>query len=709
MGEKVGKGKLKGQITVLASFIFGLLVSLLVVMTESVAYTGAKTRINSIVNLGVQSLFSQFSRPVLDRYEIFGGVISEETEVIKTLHSYMDENCRLGSGAWFDRVFDPYGLKVSGINILEKKMLTDDEGEHFYEEITSYMKYGQFDDDILNFLPEMLETSKQDNIEAVSDELTARQKEAGKIDEKVLRLLMYVEGVKTTSTGFRQFFGNLSGAGSFVKRICVNGTGFGQTGVNNRQVYDAVESKYYDIVSELEQLKGELDLIKAVYFHPLTKGMFIDVGFRSVALGILDEINKTAAKVTQSLELVAEIEADINTLMGNLVNSRSVLAANSSELEDEVVTAFAQEFDELAKYETGENIRLFLVATLKESLVNCQQVIGKMQSVVGDLSGVYMDIQSINSVYGMIDDTISVCRGYNASEIIFNYDGVSLGKGESLAVIEKIKDVFTNNILKLVVGNDTEVSGKKITYSDLSSEKCGPVKSVWQMDLSPDALYEDFLYNRYVSLNFSSFINPNNEGLLAYEMEYILGGAKKDRENLKTVLNELVGLRFVSNFTYIICDVEKKTECKNMAIGLLGFTGVHGVIKAGQYLLLGGWAYGEAINDAQILVEGGKVPFKKTADTWRTKLADIVEKNVKAEKTDNLTGLDYCEYLQLMLFLENKQDKIFRTMDMMELNMINAGYEHIRMYKYLYSLTGSVYFRYRNGEYGYTQEFDFSY
>ncbi len=709
MGEKNGKKKLKGQITVLAGLIFGLLVSLLVVMIESVAYTGAKVRINSIVNLGVQSLFSQFSRPLLDRYEVFGGVISDEDEVIATLHGYMKENCRLGSGAWYDRVFDPYGLKIGGINIEEKKMLTDDDGEHFYDEIAGYMKYGQFDNDIMKFLPEMLESSKQDNIKAVNKELSARQKEANKIDAKILRVLMYVEGVKTNSTGFKQFFGNLSGAENFVKKICVKGTGFGQTGVNNSQIYDAVDSKYYDIIEGLEQLKGELDLIKAVYFHPLTKGMFIDVGFRTVSAGILNELNETGAKIAQSLELIAEIETDIEVLMGNISESRNVLAANSSELEPEVVTAFSQEFDELAKYRTGENNELFSTAALKESLYTCQQEIANMQYAVEALVAADMDIYNIDSIYGLVDDAINVCRGYSASAIVFNYEGVSLGKGQSLDVIEKIRDVFENNIIKLVTDSDANISDKKITYSDLSTEKCGGNEEVWAIDLSPEALYKDFLYNRYVALNFSTFTNPNKEGHLMYEIEYILGGFKKDKDNLKTVLSELVGIRFVSNFTYIICDVEKKLECKKMAIALLGFTGVHGIIKAGQYLLLSGWAYGEAINDAKILVEGGKVPFKKTSNTWHTRLSDIVEKSVKSEKTDNVTGLDYVEYLQLMLFLENKKTKTFRTMDVMELNMIQAGYGHIRMYKYLYSLKGSVYFQYRNGEYDYMQEFDFSY
>lgn len=709
MGEKDGISKLNGQITVLAGLVFGILVSLFVVMIESAACTGAKTRINSIVNLGVQSLFSQFSRPVLDKYEVFGGVISEEDKIISTLYNYINENCQVNSKNFFSNSFDPYGIKIEGINIDEIKLLTDNQGEYFYDEITGYMKYGQFDNNILDSLSEMTETSKQEKIELINSELEDRYYEATKIDEKVLRLLMYVEGVKTTSSGFKLFFGSLTGANSFVKKLCPDGTGFGITGVNNRQIYDAVASKYYDITGSLEMLKSELDLIKNVYYHPLTKGTFIDWGFRMSASEILNEINSAAEKINNSLELIGEIEEDINTLSINLNGSRNVLEKNGDVLDAEVVGAFAKEIDELDKYKTGESITLINIGDLKQKLLECQWVMGEMQLSVSNLANIYMDIDSIDSVYGVVDSCVEVCKKYDASEIVFNYEGISLGKGESISVIEKIQDVLSNNVLKMVIEDDSKISNKKISYTDLSSAKKLTNNGLWEFDLGMEQLYKDFLYNKYVNLNFSSFANPNTEGLLEYEIEYILGKSLKDKDNLKKVVSEMVNLRFAPNFTYILCDAAKKNECWNMAVMLLGFTGVRGIIKSGQYLLMSAWAYGEAINDVKILMNGGRVPFKKSADTWRTNLTDIVAKEIKNSKPDSLNGLDYNEYLQLMLFLENKQNKIFRTMDMMEINMIQAGYEHIRMYRYLYSLKGSVYFQFRDGVYDYTQKFDFSY
>lgn len=699
----MGGKRLKAQITVYAGLIFGLILSLLLVLIESAVCAGAKTRINTVVNVGVQSLFSQYSRPVLDKYEVFGGVISEQAGVEQKLYEYIQENCKFTGG------FNPYSVALKGVSIEEIKMLTDDNGTYFYDEITGYMKYGQFDNSILEFVPLMTETAKTKELDEVKDELTKRQKEASKIDGKILKLLMYVEGVKTTSTGLSQFFGRLSGTGDFVKRIAPLGNDRQSVGVSEDMIYQAVSGKYYDITEKLENLKGELDWIIYVYHYPLTLGYFSDDGFRSGAAGILSEIHQTQKKLEQSLNLIEEIEQDTGKLMGNLSVSREIFNVNRPSLSNSVNTAFSQEFDELEKYGTGEAVTLCNLEELKRQLSDCQIVLSEMEAAVSGLAGCYMDIDSIGEVYGMVDDCIAICRQYPAGAIQFHYDGLSLGEGMSLDALEKIKNVFTNNQLKLVIEDTGSISTNKSSYKDLSSMYCKFSAGSRSFDIDLQNLYEDFLYNKYVDLHFSNYLNPNKEGILQYESEYILGKKSVDKDNLKEVVSRLIMLRFTMNFSYIICDVEKKRECLTMATALLGFTGVHGIIKLGEYLLLAAWSYGEAVNDVKILMDNGTVSLVKNEQEWKTKLEDIVTKNITNEAQGNDAGLDYSEYLQLLLFLENKEKKIFRTMDIMELNMIAQGYPHIRMYRYLYGIKGTVLFEYYHGKYQYTQTMEFHY
>lgn len=705
------KKRMNAQITIFASLVFGIMISLFVVMIESAVSAGAKTRINSIVNVGVQSLFSQYSRPLLEQYEIFGGVISSQEDILDYLNYYIYENCSQDSKSLFGMNFDPYGIRLSETNLMECNMLTDNNGEYFYEEIIEYMKYGQFDDSIMEFVPEMLEVSGKEAVETVSGELTQRQKEAAKIDAKVLKLLMYVEGIKTTSSGFVQFFGKLSGADSFVKRICVNGTDYGQTGVNNQMVYDAVKSHYYDIITELEGLKGDLDMIIAIYNHPLTKGVFADEGFRWHAGEILSVVTQTIEKTDMALEIIEQIEMDKDTLLRNLKQSKTVLENGRESMKEEVAEAFSQEFTELERYALTDGNSLCGITDIRQKLMDNKGILLEMQNAVGGLLGCGMDIDSIGMVYGEIDACMEVCRKYRAADAVFHYEGITLGKGKSLELIEKIKNVFSNNVLGLVLEDQKQVSAKKIDYTDLSSMKCPADDSDSSINLSPKALYRDFLYNKYVDSNFSCYTSPNKNGFLEYEMEYILGKQNSDRDNLKETVEKLLALRYVADFSHIICDMERKQECLQMATALLGFTGVLGIIKAGQFLLMMAWSYGEAINDIKILMSGGRLSLKKTAANWETGLDDIVEKKIigKDISHQDEDGFTYNEYLQLLMFLENKEKKIFRTMDMMELNMISRGYPHIRMYRYLYSVRGTSLFSYRGGRQEYTQEFEFHY
>ncbi|MDD6571741.1 MAG: DUF5702 domain-containing protein [Thermoflexaceae bacterium] len=705
------KKQMNAQITIFASLVFGIMISLFVVMIESAVSAGAKTRINSIVNVGVQSLFSQYSRPLLEKYEIFGGVIGSQEDILDYLNRYIYENCSRDSKSLFGLDFDPYGIRLSETNLMECNMLTDNNGEYFYEEIIEYMKYGQFDDSIMEFVPEMLEVSGQETVETVSGELTQRQKEAAKIDAKVLKLLMYIEGVKTTSSGFVQFFGKLSGADSFVKKICVNGTNYGQTGVYNQMVYDAVKSHYYDIITELEGLKGDLDMIIAIYNHPLTKGVFADEGFRWHAGEILSVVTQTIEKTDMALEIVEQIERDKDTLSKNLKQSRAVMENGRESMKEEVAESFSQEFIELEKYALTDGNSLCDITDIRQKLMDNKGILWEMQNAVGGLLGCGMDIDSIGMVYGEIDACMELCRKYHASDMVFHYEGITLGKGKSLELIEKIKNVFSNNVLGLVLEDQKQVSAKKIDYTDLSSMKCPADDSGSSINLSPKALYRDFLYNKYVDSNFSCYTNPNMNGFLEYEMEYILGNQNSDKENLKETVGKLLVLRYVTDFSHIICDMERKQECLQMAAALLGFTGVLGIIKAGQFLLMMAWSYGEAINDIKILMSGGRISLKKTAANWETGLDDIVEKKIigRDKSHQDEDGLTYNEYLQLLLFLENKEKKIFRTMDVMELNMISRGYPHIRMYQYLYSVRGTSLFSYRGGRQEYAQEFEFHY
>lgn len=700
--------RLKAQITIMAALVFGLIATLMSVLMESIVHTGIKTKTNIAVNLGVQSVFSQYSKPLLDRYEVFGGVVSEPKEVLALLYGYVKDNCVNEDGILFGKIFDPYSVKLQDLVIEEEKYLTDDKGTPFYDEITNYMMYGQFDDEVYKMLPELLNTSHEKAINTVDKQLKAREKEASQIDAKILRLVMYVEGIQTTSAGFKHSFGHLCSASSFVKKICVNGTAFGQTGLDHGEIYSVVSGEYLDLMEELDGLKSDLDLIIATYNSPLMKGLFIDIGYRNHASQLAFAVDDSLTKVVQALNLIGQIEDDTNKFMQHLSTSRNVLNAQKGKMDANSFKGFTQEFNELLMYGDGTANSLCNIQDIKSKLEICQGQLTTMKDSLVALAWIPMDINTIGNVYGEIDSCKALCSSFIGSEIRFNYENISLGKGSSLAVIEKVQEVFAEGLFKYVLG-DKEVSSKNINFNNLSSQVKYVKDDQWTVSIDPEIMYKDYLYNKYVSMKFSSFINPSSNGLLEYEMEYILGDSMSDQTNLQSTITQLINFRFAMNFSHMLCNPDKKSKCKATAITLLGFTGVHGVIKLGQYLLMSAWTYAEAVNDVKILVAGGKVPLKKTAASWKTNLEDIMEGRLASDSDANPSGFKYEDYIQLLLFLENKNRKIFRTMDMMEINMIQSGYEHSRMYKYLYSIKGNAVFSYWHGTMDYQQDFAYQY
>ena len=157
------------------------------------------------------------------------------------------------------------------------------------------------------------------------------------------------------------------------------------------------------------------------------------------------------------------------------------------------------------------------------------------------------------------------------------------------------------------------------------------------------------------------------------ELEYLIGGKNTDGGNFKSVVDELLLLRFVMNFAYIVTDPDKLTTCETTAaiLCLLAPT-MQPIVK---YLIAGCWAYIEAVLDVYMLVNGHKVMFLKTKETWRSTYESLGSLDTFAEDSDGEEGLDYKEYLMILLAFHG--DSIYyRMLDLMQLNVNTPGTEH---------------------------------
>ncbi len=227
-------------------------------------------------------------------------------------------------------------------------------------------------------------------------------------------------------------------------------------------------------------------------------------------------------------------------------------------------------------------------------------------------------------------------------------------------------------ILNLVMPKEKTVSEKKIILSEVPSHRelnvgCGDFSD----EQSEQGTAEKLLFGEYVLEHFASVIDEK-EKILDYEVEYIISGEATDRENLRKVVNKLMILRFVPNYTYLQTSAQKKAEAEALALTLCSVLAVPAITEATAQGILLAWAFGESLVDLKTLLKGNRVPFIKDDNSWQLSLSGLLkleDGNAINDGADSEEGLGYEEYLRILLFLEDNEEVAMRTLDLIELNL----------------------------------------
>lgn len=237
---------------------------------------------------------------------------------------------------------------------------------------------------------------------------------------------------------------------------------------------------------------------------------------------------------------------------------------------------------------------------------------------------------------------------------------------EEESLYESAKSLVTTGVLGLVLDDVTSVSKESISNLNLPSnlEKTNTQKSALS-DVEKRAAFV-----KYIECYFSNYVQDTkygkNDTALKYEMEYILCGKVSDKENLTGVIEQLVVIRNISNMAYLVTDAEKMEEITSLSETVALAVGVPFLTPVIQAILLEAWSLTEAVIDVRALVNNKKIPIVKTKDNWQSQLKNIGKTESNKENTK---GLDYTEYLEILLLAQNPHDTVFRTMDLIQVNI----------------------------------------
>ena len=330
------------------------------------------------------------------------------------------------------------------------------------------------------------------------------------------------------------------------------------------------------------------------------------------------------------------------------------------QLDEEMSISLKGEIEQVHIYSGGKGdyYKVEEISSLvKENMKGLEESLKQLDSYTEkrDMSGLLKELENYED---MLDS-------WDMEMLQLNYSN-HVVKKEDKGFLDDIKDLRQHGVLAFFIESEvlSEKGWERERYEDRKGGDREQGNVITEMT-------KKVLINEYIRKKFGCFTDKIEGTVLDYEIEYILSGKDRDRDNLEQTIGKLLLIREGMNLIYLMQDSAKKAEAESLAIALVGFTGMYGVIKVTQVLILAIWAFVEAVIDVRLLLEGEKVALLKNSGNWNTSLEGVknFKKEVGTAGIKQKEGLSYQDYLRVLLFLSDDSQKDYRMMDLIEENI----------------------------------------
>ena len=246
--------------------------------------------------------------------------------------------------------------------------------------------------------------------------------------------------------------------------------------------------------------------------------------------------------------------------------------------------------------------------------------------------------------------------------------------GSDTKKYKKTYDMREGIISRTIYGSYIKPSHKKLMLEGLASYRenidgIGVVKPGYDTD----SLTSNLLYTEYLSKKFRNYADAEEDGY--YEQEYILNGKNTNIANLRCTVEKLFSMRAAANTMMIFRDSGKRAQAQAIAEPIAAAAAIAIKVDITEPLtdfFMVCWSTSEAVLDVRTLLSGGKVPLVKQSEDWRLQnILKVPFSGAMKGKTDG-EGLDYSNYMKLLMVIENEVHPTVMTMraiDMIELNL----------------------------------------
>ncbi len=240
-----------------------------------------------------------------------------------------------------------------------------------------------------------------------------------------------------------------------------------------------------------------------------------------------------------------------------------------------------------------------------------------------------------------------------------------------------ILKALRKGVILTIVAGDKPISEKSIRKKELPSGR-SLQKGTMELEKEHSGILSNLLFREYLVQHFPNYTGKKTGAALDYQLEYIICGKNGDQENMRKMAFDLMMLRSGIDFFCCNLDGTMRSEALALATSLTAWIPIPAVAVAAQRALQEGillaWAFGESLIDLRCLLNGGKVPIRKTRDNWQLKLSNLaqISELLRSDvNSDNENGLTYTDHLRILLFcgMGNLKDQKMRALDLIQAQM----------------------------------------
>ena len=589
------KKNYSASITVFLSLSFVLIAALILTITESARTIAQKYYMQTALNSAMESLFSEFHRPLWENYRIYALEFRDDNLLKEELQSFIKPY----SDA---RNLFPAKIEKDGFSFTGRGLLS--ESHYFEEEILEYMP-ALLAKDCIEFLGEKKNGT---DIPSILEEASKKEKEADSIQRLQEKYALNHYDVEYLEDCINN-----------IDRLCKKAETLKHYALYSLQTHDA--SLFFSYSSSL---KATLNSLKNTVNSYDARADLL----KSKVEALWNDFS--AEKENLEEDGIAAIETQLKSYDNYLDDGGRVR---------QKIDGFPAQCENLDSAIEGieENVRRFQEYIEEERERRRKRK--KEEEDYDEDNGLQAEIDNF------YNDTIST---WQALTMPVYGEAVTQINKKNKRILESIHDIGKKKLLELLLPSGKECPSTEESFSSALFSTESAANPIQVGLLGEYSLRFFHSYHKEESAHTTPYSNA--KGL---EVEYLLHGKKSDYENLSAQVTSLLAFRESMNFIHIMSDPEKLEAVEEFVTSFLAITANPVVIAVFSAFVIGIWAFAQSLLDVKELLNDERVPLMHSLESWSLSLNHLLDflSYLSGEEIprENI-GLSYEDYLRISLF-----------------------------------------------------------